>query len=344
MTFRLYDLRLLFDICHPAEVHHFRHLYRSLKKRGWTGLFAARDKDVTRQLLAAYDLPAVIWSEPGQSVLKKIAGIPRDLYEFYHIVRTFKPDVMLSTASLHSSWIGGLLNIPHIACLDTEHRVGLDRLTLPFVTVKLVSNSYQRRLGGRTLRYNGTHESAYLHPDRFQADLGVLKELGVKDQDYVMVRFVAWNAFHDHRGDGMTDRQRIDLVSLILNHKKVFVCAENDLPADLQPYRFPLPPHRFHHALAFAQSCISEGATTAAEAVWAGTPAVLLNPFELGYIQDAKHYGALVQKKAFTDTNPDFWENWLIRSKSGYRHAIQTYRRDHIDSTLFMERYLLSYE
>ena len=334
-------MKLLFDICHPAEVHHFRHLYHALRRRGWAGLFAARDKDVTRQLLTAFDLPHIIWSASRPSLLKKTAAVPHDLSAFYRIVRTFKPHVIMSTASVHSSWIAAVLPITLIACLDTEHRITLDRLTLPFVNIKFASVSYQRPLSGVTVRYPGTHESAYLHPHRFKPDPAVLDELQVGSGEYVLVRFVAWKAFHDRRGYGMTRQQQIELVVQILKQKKVFICSEGKLPPELQPYRFPLAAHKLHDALAFAHACVSEGATTAAEAVNVGTPAMLISPFRLGYIDDAAKYGLLTQTQA-GDIEQKHLEAFLQTPGKAYQDAFHKYQRDHIDSTLFMEQYLLS--
>ena len=88
--------RILIDICHPAEVHHFKYVYRELSAKGWTILFAARRKDVAEALLLAYDLPHVMFSESKKGLLKKALHVPVELWRFAGIVRRFRPTFIFS--------------------------------------------------------------------------------------------------------------------------------------------------------------------------------------------------------------------------------------------------------
>ena len=133
--------RLVIDVCHPAEVHHFKHLYWELSKQGWTLLFVARDKDVTAALLRAYALPHVLFSQSRQGLLRKLMGLPREVWRFYRIVCRFRPTFLLSNLSLHSSWVAAFYRVTHIDFIDREHRRILDYMTLQFAQVKLTPSA-----------------------------------------------------------------------------------------------------------------------------------------------------------------------------------------------------------
>ena len=67
-------------------------------------------------------------------------------------------------------------------------------------------------LGRKHIRYNGFHELAYLHPNRFKPDISVLDELKVKEgEKFVILRFVSWNATHDFGQAGLSFDQKKEL-------------------------------------------------------------------------------------------------------------------------------------
>lgn len=293
--------RLVIDVGHPAEVHHYKYLYQELRQKGWRCLFVARDKDVTLSLLRAYHLPYVSLARNRGGVLLKLIQLPIILWRFFIILKRFKPSMAVSAVSLHCSWLCFLLRIPHIAFIDTEYRPMIDFCALPFPDVKITPYSYYRQLGRNHFRYHGLHQTAYLFPLRFKPDDHVLEELGLqRNESYVIVRFVAWKAAHDAGQAHMNEHERLELIKEILKYKRIFIVSEIELSPDLHPYLFPLQPHRLHHALAFADAYIGEGTTMAAEAAVLGTPAVLLNPLRVGYCLEVEKFGLMFRFDGLT--------------------------------------------
>ena len=294
MKSKLHNRRILIDICHPAEVHHFKHVYRELKKQGWEILFAAKRKDVSEALLKAYDLPHIMFSESKNGLFKKLLQLPPELWRFAKIVKSFRPAFILSNLSIHSSWISYLFRITHIAFIDTEHRRILDYLTLPFADIKLTPRAYKRCLGANHFRYNGNHEVTYLHPKRFHPDAGIKKMLGLRENEkYVVVRFVGWQAFHDVGLHGLEVAKKLQLVRQLSQSRKVFITSETALPEIFADYVLKTPVERIHDVLAFADAYIGEGGTMASEAACLGTPAIYLNSLRLGYCEEEERYGLL---------------------------------------------------
>ena len=170
--------KILFDVGHPAQVHHFKNLYWILERRGWECLFVAKDKDITLQLLDEYRLNYCILSKNRKGILKKIMGIPKDDYLFYRIVKKFRPNIILNRFSIHSGHISKLFRIPNIAFSDTEHASLLHKLTMPFIDVKFTGVSYETELGKNHLRYKASKELFYLHPSIYQPNYDNLSNLG----------------------------------------------------------------------------------------------------------------------------------------------------------------------
>lgn len=296
--------RILIDVCHPAEVHHFKHLYWELSKQGWSFLFVAKDKDVTAGLLAAYNLPHVMFSKSRRGIVRKILSIPNDLLRFYRIVRQFRPTFLFSNLSLHASWIAAIYPVVHIAFIDTEHRRLLDYLTLPFAQVKLTPRAYGRHLGRVHFRYAGNHEMAYCHPQRFAAQADIRNMLGLEPKEsFVLLRFVAWSAFHDVGLLGISFVLKRQLVDEIEKDRRVFISSESPLPPEFQKYQLNVPPDRIHDVLYCADAYIGEGGTMASEAVCLGTPAVYINTLPLGYCREEADAGLLVQYQSITSSD-----------------------------------------
>lgn len=124
----------------------------------------------------------------------------------------------------------------------------------------------------------GYNELAYLHPKRFKADKNVLDELGVtKDEKYVIIRFVAWNASHDLGHKGISIENKINAVKEFSKYAKVFISSEKELPKDLNSFQLPINPSRIHDAIAFSTMVYGESSTMSEEAAMLGVPSIYLN-------------------------------------------------------------------
>ncbi len=332
---KLQKRRILIDICHPAEVHHFKHLYHELSARGWQILFAAKDKDVTKALLRHLELPHQIFSKTQRGLMRKLLFLPLDLYRFFRLAIRFKPTFILSTLSLHSSWVAALLGITHIGFADTEHRRLLDFVTVPFATWILTPQAYRKHWGRRQIRYAGNHELAYLFPGRFTANSEIRSVLGLSPkEDYVVLRFVAWQAFHDVGKAGLSLEVKKQLIRELEQHYRVFISSETELPEELQPYQLPTAPESLHDVLYYASGYIGEGGTTASEAACLGTPAVFISPLHLGYCAEEEQAGLLWQQEKLTES--DIARIITFLQTTNQEQRLQQFLSDKIDVTAFL--------
>jgi len=286
-------MRLLVDVLHPAHVHFFRHLAETTRAEGGEVYFTARQKDVTIELLEAYDLPYEVLTRIGGG----FAGLVREMAvrtaKLTRRVRSFEPDLMLGIMGPVIAPVGRITGVPSWVYYDTE-------------TARL-TNTYAYRLAHRVYlpecyhgaapdsarRYPGFHELGYLHPDRFTVDRSIRAEVGVgPDEPFAVVRIVSWEASHDVGDTGFSDASAF--VRRLAGKIRVVVTGERGVPDDLRPYALNMPPHRIHHLLAEADLYVGEGATMGAEAAILGTPAVFVHTARLGYMLELEDRWSLL--------------------------------------------------
>mgnify|MGYP000859464185 CR=1 FL=1 len=278
-------MRILVDISHPAHVHFFRNAIGVWQSHGHAVHIVSRRKDIALELLAAYGLPNECLSSAGKGAVRLMGEL--FLHEGRLLRETLKarPDVMLQISGLFISHVGFARSIPTLAFTDTEMATLSNALTFPFTSAVLTPSCYRGSAPrSKHYVYDGYHELAYLHPNRFTPNPDVLRGMGVREgEPFFIVRFVSWGAAHDVGESGFKLPVKIAMVRELSRHGRVFITSEGKLPPELEAFRYRLPPDLIHHALAFASLCIGESATMASEAAILGTPAIFVSTSPRGY-------------------------------------------------------------
>lgn len=287
-------MKVIIDIGHPGHVHLFRNFARIFISRGHSVLFTIRKKEYEAELLEAAGLPFTVLGKHYTTMTGKAWGLVWYNLRLLFVSLRFKADLFLSHGSLYTLLSAVIMRKPNIALEDTGNPEQV-RIYLPFTKAVLTSDVFPFDYGDKQVRYRGYHELAYLHPDYFKPDRGVLEELGVREEEkFTIVRFVAWSASHDRKSAGLTARQKEVIVRHLRNRGPLFISSESELPEDLNIYRFPLGPEKMHHALAFASLFIGEGATMASESALLGTAAIYVNTMVPDLIKEQeREYGII---------------------------------------------------
>lgn len=337
--------KVLIDIGHPAQVHQFKYLYNDLKANEIEVLIVAKDKEVSEYLLKAYNIEYLIIDKTKQGIINKISNLPIVYYRMFKIIKSFKPDIILSRFSFQSSHLAYLLKIPHVGFTDTEHVNLSDKLTVPFVDIKLTSNSYCKDLGKNHFRYDGNIELFYLHPKRFKPDKSIKKELNVDENErYAIIRFVSWDAHHDIGKKGMSNRFKYELVNELSKQIKVFITSESELPLEFEQYKIKISPDRMHHALAFADIYVGEGGTMASEAACLGTPSVYINELNMGYLEEERKYKLLYNYKSLDNVVENIME--IVSNsnvKKEHKLRLKNFLSKKINVTTFVHWFIINY-
>jgi len=277
-------MRIFIDIGHPAHVHLFKNFIWEMEKRGHKIKVTARDKDVTKQLLDAYQIPYESFGGLKYGKLNLLLEwIFRDI-KILKIAIKFNPDILignLNPAIVHAAKILGKNSI---IFTDTEPESVkypiADLITTPLADVIITLDSVQHNYGKKEIRVNSYKELAYLHPNWFIPNPDVLRKAGLKEgENYVILRFVAWGAYHDVGKAGFSLEEKRRLIELLEPHARVFISSESKIPEEFEKYNIPVRPDEMHDFLYYAMILISDSQTMTTEAAVLGTPAIRCNNF-----------------------------------------------------------------
>jgi len=297
-------MRILFNIGHPAQVHLFKNLIWELEHRGHQCKITTIAKDISLYLLDAYGFEYEVVGEGRPTLATKAMELMRVESRLYRIARSFGPDLLVGgVGNVYVAHIGKLLRKPSIVFDDTEHAKIDHRLMDPFVNVICTPSCYRGDIGPKHVRYNGYHELAYLHPNRFTPNPAVLAELGLAEGDpFIIVRFVSWQASHDVGQHGIRDK--VGLVKALEEYGRVLITSEGALPAELQEYQIRVSPEKLHDLLYYATLYVGEGGTTASEAAVLGTHAIHISTTAkyCGIFSDLNQYGLLWTSESDEET------------------------------------------
>lgn len=342
-------MKVLFDIAHPADVHFFKNLIFNLQKHGHSVLVAARNKDVSLDLLDAYQIDYVPVGRIGRNKFSLISEwIKRD-YEILKLAYKFSPDILvgLGPCPVHSARI---LKKFSILFNDSEVVNSAALLSYPFANVILTPSNFSKNLGKKQIRFDGYKELAYLHPNYFRPNLKIYDDLGLKSKDkYIVMRFVAWKAGHDFNQHGLSLEMKVKFVHELNKYAKVYISSESEPPPELEAYKITLPPEKMHDLLYYAHMFIGDSQTMTTEAAVLGTPAVRCNSF-VG-IHDMSNFVELenTYNLIFNYSDPNKALEKAIELiqikdlKSQWRIKKDNLLKDKIDVTGFMTRLIESF-
>lgn len=333
-------MNILIDIGHPAHVHLFRCFAHDMLKQGHRVLFTCRDKEFEIALLKANGFDFVCFGKKYKSTLGKLWGMVKFDWKELRTCWRFKPDVLLSHGSMYAAQAAWLYGKPHISFEDTYNFEQI-RLYEPFTKAILTADYPHPFVSKKEIHYAGYHELAYLHPNRFTPDRGVLEELGVREgEKYVLLRFVSWGATHDKGHKGMSLENKMMAVREFAKYARVFISSEKELPDELKQYKLPTRPERVHDVMAFASMIFGESATMVSEGVVLGVPGV--------YMDDTGRYYTTEQQKRYgmcwnyTESEEDQQRAIIkgvdILSKGVDLFGHQRLMQDKIDVTAFLEQ------
>lgn len=276
-------LRVLFDIGHPAQVHLFRNALEVLQRGGHETFVASRVKEVTVDLLEAYDIDHAPLTTRGESFPELLWELVVREKRLLSVARRFDPDVIVSRLSPAAAHVSAVVGCRNVVVSDTHIDSRLMRLlnyrmTLPFVDTVCAPKTFDLPVPQRKRRELDFQELAYLHPEYFQPDPLVLSEFGIDPTEpYFLVRLAGWDAYHDVGHRGLSPAAARELVSTLSEYGTVYLSAEGQLPEDLADHRLPTPPEYVHDVLYYADLYVGDSGTMSTEAAILGTPAVRTN-------------------------------------------------------------------
>ena len=315
-------MKVLIDIGHPAHVHYFKNVMKTMSEEGHRFFVISRDKEVSQQLLNAYGIPYI---SRGKGATSRIGKLLYMLYADCLILSAalrFKPDVFLSVVSPYASQVSWLLRKPHIALDDTEHATLARKFYLPFTHKVITPFCFNLDLGPKQVRMNSFLELFYLHPKHRAESATIRQKLGLaSDEAFAFLRFVSWGASHDYGVKGIDYETTMRLVDKLKPSHKIFISAEGALPENLEHLRIKVPPHEIHSVLAEADLYVGEGATMASECAMLGTPAIYINKLEVTNVNEESKHLSIVHARNASELLAEL--DTMLADNNRKKHALE---------------------
>ena len=284
--------RVLVQLSHPAHVHFFKHFIWECDEQGVETKILVTEKDLSIELTECYNFEY----DSLAGVNTRVVPLKQMKYNVLtrRAISSFEPDVVTSIGGTAASHASLLTETKSLIFTDTEHARLQNAITFPFADRICTPDCYLDDIGAKQVRYPGYHELAYLHPNRFEPDPGILDEIGITPTDrFVVLRIVGWDAVHDIGDGGFTDV--VDVIeTLEETGVRVFITAEKDVPRAIEHCQLSIAPHRIHHLLYYADLFIGESATMASESALLGTPAIFVSSSRRGYTDELEEKYDLV--------------------------------------------------
>jgi hypothetical protein len=290
-------MNILIDIGHPAHVHLFRNFYMEMKAKGHNLYVTVKSLSSATELLDLYGIPYIQLGAKGRSLSGKAFRQVLFSLRLIRIARRYNIDIGLGS-SISLAHASRFCRMKSIIFDDDDDKVQplMTKFGHPFADLIVSPSSLEcARASRKALFYPGYHELAYLHPNRFIPDPGVLENAGVKPGErYFIMRFNAFMAHHDQGVRGLSPEQKLSLVRQLEHYGKVFITTEAKTVPELSGYQLRVSPEKVHSLLFYSTLFIGDSQTMTSEAAVLGVPALRCNTLSdsISYLREEEEtYG-----------------------------------------------------
>ncbi|MGX8712343.1 MAG: DUF354 domain-containing protein [bacterium] len=274
-------MNILIDIGHPGHVHLLHGVAEEMKRRGHTVFYSVRDIPVAKRLMEHYGMTP--WMDLGgkkDSLTGKAKTVISQDLQLLRFVRHNHIDLGLSSG-LVLSHVSRMTRMKSIMFDDDDDAAEplIVKYGHPLTDIVFTPNCIQRETK-RAVYYAGTHELAYLHPKRFTPSPNVLQHAGLTEGErFFIMRFVALKGHHDVGQQGLTLKQKQQLVEVLKPYGRVIITSERAIEPEFESYRLTVPPEEIHSLMAYSSMFLGDSQTMTSEAAVLGVPALKCNTF-----------------------------------------------------------------
>ena len=344
----------LIALNHPAHYHLFKNFRKEMINRGHKVVFSIKDKEVLSRLLDEESIDYIrMINRNDRKQDKAISIIKSNLVELikgdfalYRFIKKNKPDFMIGT-DVSISHIGLVTKVPSF--VFNEDDLEINKLfcysTYPF-TKYIVSPSVCNtgRFKHKKIEYNGYQKLAYLHPNRFKADLSSLESSFTENKKNYIIRMVSFTAGHDieHQHSGINSELLDKIIMRLKKHGQVHISSEKGVPEKYSQYKLDIKVNNIHNYIAAADMFISDSQSMTVEASMLGTPSLRFNSFsgrisvlnELEYKYKLTHSFNVDNESGFLEKLDELLETDNLRTV--YLERRKQMLNDKIDLTAFL--------
>lgn len=288
-------MKILFYLGHPAHFHLFKNVIATLSERGHKIDILIKKKDILEDLLqrSGMQYHNILPEGRGDSRSAIAIGMLKRDWRLFKYCFNKRPNLMIGT-SVEIGHVGTILRIPSLNVNeDDADAVPLyAKLSYPWAT-RIISPAVcnNGKWEKKSIKYDGYHELAYLHPDHFTPSVDIVRKYISADKPYFLMRFSGLKAYHDRGVGGINNQLALNIINILKPYGDVYITSERELAEDLEQFRLNIDPLEIHHIIAFTSMFIGDSQTMSAEAGVLGVPFVRYNDFagRLGYLDELEN-------------------------------------------------------
>ncbi|MBN1272587.1 MAG: DUF354 domain-containing protein [Candidatus Aminicenantes bacterium] len=325
-------VKILIDIGHPAHVHLFREVINELKKNGHEIFTIVKDIQSAKQLLNHYGIDFFDIGGKKDSIFQKGLSQLKYNWRIFNFVRKYHINIGVGS-SVHLAHVSKLTSMKSIILDDDDDEAEplYAKYVHPFCDTLLSPDSLKgKRKKKETIYYSSFHELSYLHPNRFEPNTDSLKKIDLKQGDpFFVLRFNAFQAYHDKGIKGISLENKLFLVDFLKNYGKIFITTEREIEPELINHELKIPPEKIHSIIYYAKMLIGDSQTMTSEAAVLGTPVIkcnsfagklsvpneLENKYKLCYSFTPENFKEMLKKIRELLDVPDLKKEWQKRRK-----------------------------
>jgi predicted glycosyltransferase len=182
-------VKIWYDACTGKHVRYAGAIAGRLRQSGHEVVFTTREHPDTLALARILgENPIVVGKYGPESLFSRLEESANRVIQFSKLFRDNPPDVAISHQSVELCRTAFGLGIPIVLTADTPHARAVNKLTIPFATVLVVSEALPKRFLGKycpdsVIRFKGVDEVAWIK------DLKPLKDSGLKKPLIVIREF-----------------------------------------------------------------------------------------------------------------------------------------------------------
>jgi predicted glycosyltransferase len=298
-------MKIIIELAHPKHYHQFKNLSEIFKSNNNDVIYISRPKDIVEQLLTANKEKFISFGHHKKGIFNKFLNGFLLIKSYYKIIKTEKPDIIISKASPYAAILRFFFKFNNIIFPDSEVVVLTNKFVSKKADIIITPKNFEINFGLKHFKINGLFENCYLDPRYNTINEFDFSQLQRSDWDnnkpIAFFRFVAMEANHDIGNNGLSTDQKIELVNLVKEKSNVIISSEKKLPSALEPYQLINNIEKIHSILKSSHLYIGDSQTMASESAILGTPSIRSNSF-VGK-NDMSNFIYLESKQLLTNTN-----------------------------------------
>jgi len=277
------NVRIFFDLNHPADFHFFKNLISMLEDTGYKCRIMARDKDMLHELL---NHEGMVYQSRGKGSHLLIG---KYLYGIYILIRMlivlfrFRPFIAVSLSSPYLIVASKFLGIPTITYDDTDINPKLHPL------ISRSDNIFS------PATYPHLFHQHHFHLDTFKELAYIHSYINSRTnaRNSVFFRLTRTDSIHHFDGKELDLTAVKNMINKLLKDREVLLSSEEPYTGIISDDITRPDRLHIHYELLKCIAFWGNSPTMAAEAALLGIPAVLVGSSKFAYIDELENCGLL---------------------------------------------------